>query len=50
LASDEDLAEGKSAGVDDYQIKLDRDTLISHVHNLLAAQPQNNAAALTAGY
>lgn len=50
LASDEDLAEGKSAGVDDYQIKLDRDTLISHVHNLLAAQPQNNAAALTAAY
>ncbi len=50
LASDEDLAEGKSAGVDDYQIKLDRDNLMARVHSLLAAQPQNHPrAALTAG-
>ncbi len=50
LASDEDMAEGKSAGVDDYQIKLDRDNLMARVHSLLAAQPRNNPrAVLTAG-
>lgn len=48
LASDEDLAEGKSAGVDDYQIKLDRDNLMARVHSLLAAQPQNNPTAVFA--
>jgi len=46
LASDEDLAEGKSAGVDDYQIKLDRDNLMNRVHSLLAAPPRNNSTAV----
>ncbi len=51
LASDEDLAQGRSAGVDDYQIKLDRDALMGRVHSLLAATPQNNAIAVAnAGY
>jgi two-component system, chemotaxis family, sensor kinase CheA len=51
LASDEDMAKGKSAGVDDYQIKLDRDALMGRVHNLLAAMPQNNDMAVaTAAY
>ena len=51
LASDEDMAQGKSAGVDDYQIKLDRDALMGRVHSLLAATPQNNGTTVaTAGY
>ncbi len=41
LASDEDIAEGKKAGVDDYQIKLDRDNLMARVRSLLAAAPPN---------
>jgi two-component system, chemotaxis family, sensor kinase CheA len=50
LASDEDMAQGRSAGVDDYQIKLDRDALMGRVHSLLAAAPQNNPMAVaTAG-
>ena len=50
LASDEDMAQGKSAGVDDYQIKLDRDALMGRVHSLLAATPPNNHMVLaTAG-
>jgi two-component system chemotaxis sensor kinase CheA len=36
LASDEDIAKGKAAGVDEYQIKLDRDNLLTSLHNLLA--------------
>ncbi len=51
LASDEDMALGKTAGVDDYQIKLDRDALMGRVHSLLAATPQNNGLTVaTAGY
>ena len=53
LASDEDMAQGSSAGVDDYQIKLDRDALMGRVHSLLAAAPQNHEmemAVATAGY
>ncbi|HUI84879.1 MAG TPA: chemotaxis protein CheW [Candidatus Binatia bacterium] len=46
LASDEDMAQGRSAGVNDYQIKLDRDALMSRVHSLLAATPQNNVMAV----
>jgi two-component system chemotaxis sensor kinase CheA len=52
LASDEDMAKGRSAGVDDYQIKLDRDALMGRVHSLLAAAPQNRPmemATTTAG-
>ncbi len=53
LASDEDMALGRSVGVDDYQIKLDRDALMGRVHSLLAAAPPNHEmemAVATAGY
>ncbi len=53
LASDEDMALGRSVGVDDYQIKLDRDALMGRVHSLLAAAPQNSGmemAVANAGY
>jgi two-component system chemotaxis sensor kinase CheA len=52
LASDEDLALGRSAGVDDYQIKLDRDALMGRVHSLLAVTPHNGTgtAVTTAAY
>jgi len=49
LASDEDMAQGRSAGVDDYQIKLDRDALMGRVHSLLAAAPQNKGMAVATG-
>ena len=50
LASDENVAEGRSAGVNDYQIKLDRDALMARVHSLLAAAPRDNEMAVaTAG-
>ena len=38
LASEEDIAKGKAAGVDDYQIKLDRDSLLTSLRALLAAR------------
>jgi two-component system chemotaxis sensor kinase CheA len=38
LASEEDIAKGKAAGVDDYQIKLDRDNLLIALRALLAAK------------
>jgi two-component system chemotaxis sensor kinase CheA len=38
LAGDEDIARGKAAGINEYQIKLDRDTLLSSVHGMLDAQ------------
>jgi two-component system chemotaxis sensor kinase CheA len=48
LASDEDMAVGKKAGIDEYQIKLDRDALMGRVHTLLAASPRNeNVIAVT---
>ena len=36
LASDEDMARGKEAGVNDYQIKLDREKLLNGIAALLA--------------
>jgi two-component system, chemotaxis family, sensor kinase CheA len=36
LASEEDIARGKTAGVDDYQIKLDRDQLLGSLRALLS--------------
>ncbi len=51
LASDEDMAIGRTAGIDEYQIKLDRDALMGRVHSLLAAPPRTNGMAVaTAGY
>jgi len=38
LASDEDIAKGKAAGVDDYQIKLDRDHLLDALRALLSSR------------
>jgi two-component system, chemotaxis family, sensor kinase CheA len=32
LAGEEDIAKGKAVGVDDYQVKLDRDKLLASVH------------------
>jgi two-component system chemotaxis sensor kinase CheA len=38
LASEEDIAKGKAAGIDDYQVKLDRDSLLTALRALLAAR------------
>jgi two-component system chemotaxis sensor kinase CheA len=38
LASDEDIARGKAAGIDDYQIKLDRDQLLGCLRALLSGR------------
>ena len=35
MASDEDVAKGKEVGIDDYQIKLDRDKLMESVYRYL---------------
>lgn len=37
LAGDEDIAKGKAVGIDDYQIKLDRERLMQSIHNFLKA-------------
>ena len=37
LASEEDMAKGKAVGIDDYQIKLDRDKLLDRVRQFAAA-------------
>ncbi len=36
LAGEEDRERGKAAGVDEYQVKLDRDSLVDSIHRLLA--------------
>ena len=36
LAGDEDVSRAKAAGVDEYQVKLDRDSLLSQVSRILA--------------
>jgi two-component system chemotaxis sensor kinase CheA len=36
LAGEEDAAKGKAAGVDDYQVKLDRDKLLESLRHSLA--------------
>ncbi len=38
LAGDEDMVRGKAAGIDDYQIKLDRDKLLDSVHKMMEAR------------
>ncbi len=35
LAGEEDIARGKEVGIDDYQIKLDRERLIKSIHSFL---------------
>ncbi|MCP4745497.1 MAG: response regulator [Desulfobacteraceae bacterium] len=37
LAGEEDIAKGKNAGIDDYQIKLDREKLMKSIINFLKA-------------
>ncbi len=37
LAGEDDVAKGKAAGIDDYQVKLDRDRLASSLSGLLSA-------------
>jgi two-component system chemotaxis sensor kinase CheA len=37
LASEDDIARGKAAGISDYQIKLDRDRLLEALHGYLGA-------------
>lgn len=37
LAGEEDIARGKAVGIDDYQIKLDRERLIKSIHDHLKA-------------
>ena len=44
LAGEEDIARGKAAGFDDYQVKLDRDQLIARLR-LFAAQLSTNQPA-----
>jgi two-component system chemotaxis sensor kinase CheA len=35
MAGEEDIAKGEAVGIDDYQIKLDREKLMRSVHNFL---------------
>jgi two-component system chemotaxis sensor kinase CheA len=35
MAGEEDIARGESVGIDDYQIKLDREKLMRSVHKYL---------------
>jgi two-component system chemotaxis sensor kinase CheA len=48
LASDEDMARGKAAGIDDYQTKLDRDRLLERVREFWTAVP--SATPVAGGY
>ena len=44
LAGEEDMAKGKAAGVDDYQVKLDRDRLLQSVRQSLAGSLERSGA------
>jgi two-component system, chemotaxis family, sensor kinase CheA len=44
LAGEEDIHEGKAAGIDDYQIKLDRDQLLASVARQLSTTGMNGPA------
>jgi two-component system chemotaxis sensor kinase CheA len=46
LAGEEDIARGKAAGFDDYQVKLDRDLLLARVRGYAAALPAPLTAAI----
>ncbi len=37
LAGEEDIARGKQVGIDDYQIKLDREKLLNSIHDFMKA-------------
>jgi len=37
LAGEEDIARGKKVGIDDYQVKLDREKLMNSIHDFMKA-------------
>ncbi len=37
LAGEEDIAKGKEVGIDDYQVKLDKENLLRGIHNMLTS-------------
>jgi two-component system, chemotaxis family, sensor kinase CheA len=39
LAAEEDMAKGKAAGIDEYQIKLDREKLLEGINNFIKKDP-----------
>lgn len=41
MAGEEDVARGEAVGIDDYQIKLDREKLMRSVHNYLHSKHLN---------
>jgi len=41
MAGEEDIARGEAVGIDDYQIKLDREKLMRSVHNYLHSKHMN---------
>jgi len=41
MAGEEDIARGEAVGIDDYQIKLDREKLMRSVHNYLHSKHLN---------
>jgi two-component system chemotaxis sensor kinase CheA len=45
LAGEEDMARGKSAGIDDYQTKLDRDQLLERLRAYSGKAPPEPAEA-----
>jgi two-component system chemotaxis sensor kinase CheA len=49
LASDEDVARGKAAGIDDYQTKLDRDRLLERLREYLGVDASRSATVVNLG-
>jgi two-component system chemotaxis sensor kinase CheA len=45
LAGDEDIAHGKAAGIDDYLVKLDRDSLLERVREICNLSTAKHPAA-----
>ena len=46
LAGSADVQRGIEVGIDDYQIKMDRDKLLSSLHNFAGSKAGNNSPAL----
>ena len=46
LAGSSDIQRGIEVGIDDYQIKMDRDKLLNSLHNFTGAKAGNNRRAL----
>jgi len=45
LAGDDDIARGKAAGIDDYQVKLDHDALLERLRGYVLAEKQDGVEA-----